>query len=102
DRQTGKLHWKIDRENKTRSYATPIIRTIGGRAQMILCGSKSVASYHPANGKQHWIIDGPTEQFVASMVYNGKYVFVTGGYPERHILAIRPEGRGNVTKTHIA
>ena len=102
DRQTGKLRWKIDRENKTRSYATPIIRTIGGREQMILCGSKSVASYNPATGKRHWIIDGPTEQFVASMVYNGKYVFVTGGFPERHILAIRPEGRGNVTDTHIA
>jgi outer membrane protein assembly factor BamB len=102
DRQTGKLRWKIDRKNKTRSYATPIIRTIGGREQMILCGSKSVASYDPANGKQHWTIDGPTEQFVASMVYNGKYVFVTGGFPERHILAIRPEGRGNVTETHIA
>ena len=102
DRETGKLRWKIDRENKTRSYATPIIRTIGKREQMILCGSKSVASYDPANGKRHWIIDGPTEQFVASMVYNGKYAFVTGGYPERHILAIRPEGSGNVTETHIA
>ena len=102
DRETGKLRWKIDRENKTRSYATPIIRTIGKREQMILCGSKSVASYDPASGKRHWIIDGPTEQFVASMVYNGKYAFVTGGYPERHILAIRPEGRGNITKTHIA
>ena len=102
DRETGKLRWKIDRENKTRSYATPIIRTIGGREQMILSGSKSVASYDPASGKRHWIIDGPTEQFVASMVYNGQYVFVTGGFPERHILAIRPEGRGNVTETHIA
>lgn len=102
DKQTGELRWKVPRENKTRSYATPIIRTIGKREQMILCGDKSVASYDPANGKRHWIIDGPTEQFVASMVYNGKYAFVTGGYPERHILAIRPEGRGNITETHIA
>jgi len=102
DKQTGQLQWKVPRENKTRSYATPIIRTIGKREQIILCGDKSVASYDPANGKRHWIIDGPTEQFVASMVYNGKYAFVTGGYPERHILAIRPEGSGNVTETHIA
>ena len=102
DRETGKLRWKIDRENKTRSYATPIIRTIGKREQMILCGSKSVASYDPASGKQHWIIDGPTEQFVASMVYNSQYAFVTGGYPERHILSIRHDGHGNVTETHIA
>lgn len=102
DQKSGEIKWKVPRENKTRSYSTPIIRTIDKREQMILCGSKSVASYDPANGERHWIIDGPTEQFVASIVYNGKYAFVTGGFPERHILAIRPEGRGNITKTHIA
>ena len=90
------------RENRTRSYVTPIIREIGGRTQMILSGSLSVASYDPRNGKRHWIVDGPTEQFVASMVHNGEYVFVTGGYPQRHILAIKPDGTGNVTDSHIA
>jgi outer membrane protein assembly factor BamB len=102
DRETGEERWRVDRENKTRSYVTPIIRRIGDRTQMVLSGSKSVASYDPSTGKRHWILDGPTEQFVASMVFNGKHLFVTGGFPERHILAIRPDGHGNVTKTHIA
>jgi len=102
DRDTGRIQWKTQRENKTRSYVTPIIRKIGGRTQMVLSGSKSVVSYDPSTGKRHWIIDGPTEQFVASMVYNGEHFFVTGGYPERHILAIRPDGHGNVTNTHIS
>ncbi|HVX60939.1 MAG TPA: PQQ-binding-like beta-propeller repeat protein [Pirellulales bacterium] len=101
DRQTGEIAWKTPRENKTRSYSTPIIRDIDGRTQMILSGSLSVASYDPRTGSRHWIIDGPTEQFVASMVYNGKYLFMTAGFPEHHILAIRPDGRGNVTDTHI-
>jgi outer membrane protein assembly factor BamB len=102
DRESGKERWRTMRENRTRSYVTPIIREIGGRTQMILSGSVSVASYDPRNGKRHWSMDGPTEQFVASMVYNGEYVFVTGGYPERHILAIRPDGFGTVTDSHIA
>ena len=102
DRQSGRERWRTRRENKTRSYVTPIIREIDGITQMILSGSLCVASYDPRNGKRHWIVDGPTEQFVASMVYDGKYVFATGGYPERHILAIRPGGKGNVTETHIA
>ena len=101
DRKTGKERWRTPRENKTRSYVPPIIRKIGDRTQMILSGSISVASYDPRTGKRHWILDGPTEQFVASMVYNGEHVFVTGGYPERHILAIDPKGTGNVTKTHV-
>ena len=101
DRATGKTLWKVDRENKTRSYSTPIIRQIDGRTQMILSGSKCVASYDPHDGHRHWIIDGPTEQFVASMVYNGKLLFLTAGFPELHMLAIRPDGAGNVTDTHI-
>lgn len=102
DRQSGRQRWRTRRENKTRSYVTPIIREINGITQMILSGSLCIASYDPRNGKRHWIVDGPTEQFVASMVYDGKYVFATGGYPERHTLAIRPGGKGNVTDTHIA
>jgi len=102
DRATGKTLWKVDRENKTRSYSTPIIRTIDGRTQMILSGNKCVASYDPHDGSRHWIIDGPTEQFVASVVFNGKLLFLTAGFPELHMMAIRPDGSGNVTDTHIA
>ncbi len=101
DKRTGETVWQTPREHKTRSYCTPIIREIGGRTQMVFSGSKCVVSLDPRDGSQHWIIDGPTEQFVASLVYNGKYFFLTAGFPEHHILAIRPDGRGDVTDTHI-
>lgn len=101
DRKTGDVRWRIDRENRTRSYVTPIIREIDGRTQMVLSGSKSVASYDPDTGKRHWILDGPTEQFVASMVYDGRYLFLTAGYPEHHILALRPDGSGKLDDSHI-
>ncbi|HEY1785966.1 MAG TPA: PQQ-binding-like beta-propeller repeat protein, partial [Pirellulales bacterium] len=83
-------------------YSTPIIREIDGRTQMILSGNKCVASFDPRSGERHWIIDGPTEQFVASVVYNGRLLFLTAGFPDLHMLAIRPDGHGNVTGTHIA
>ncbi len=102
DQSNGNLIWKTPRPNKTRSYCTPIIRQIENRNQMLLSGSKSVASFDPDSGKQHWIIDGPTEQFVASLVYNGDLLFMTCGFPERHMMAIRPTGTGNVTETHVA
>jgi len=102
-RKDGSTLWKIDRENKTRSYCTPLIRDLDGRTQMVLSGSKCVASYDPRTGRRLWIIDGPTEQFVASMVYNPKVnlLFMTGGFPDHHILAIKPDGEGNVTQTKI-
>ncbi|MDB6124149.1 MAG: outer rane biosis protein BamB [Pedosphaera sp.] len=103
DRKTGKTLWKTPRENHTRSYCVPIIREMAGRTQMVLTGDKCVASYDPNNGKRRWIIDGPTEQFVASPVYSEKtgLIYITGGFPDHHILAIKPDGNGNVTKTHI-
>jgi len=101
DRQTGRTVWETPRPNNTRSYCAPIIRSIAGRNQMVLSGSKCVASYDPDTGAQHWIIDGPTEQYVASLVYNGELLFMTCGFPDRYIQLIRPDGRGNVTKTHV-
>lgn len=103
DAKTGETKWKTDRPNKTRSYCTPIIRNIKGRDQLMLSGSMSVASYQPDNGKQQWVIDGPTEQYVASLVYNPEHnlVFLTCGFPEKHLMAIRPDGSGNVTDTHV-
>ena len=101
NRQNGETVWKTERENKTRSYCAPIIREIDGRTQMILSGSLCVASYDPHDGSRHWIIDGPTEQYVASLVYNGDLLFMTAGFPEHHMMAIRPDGRGNVTESHV-
>lgn len=95
DKRTGSQVWKVPRAHKTRSYVTPIIRQFAGRTQMILSGSKSVTSYDPRTGEQIWSMDGPTEQFVASMVDNGKHVFLTAGFPDRHILAIDPSGTGS-------
>ncbi len=104
DRKTGKELWRIDRPNRTRSYTVPLIRDIDGRTQMVLTGSKCTASYDPNNGKLHWIMDGPTEQFVASPVYSERanLVLITAGYPEYHTLAIRADGDGKVGDEKIA
>jgi len=103
-RTDGRQLWRIERPNKTRSYCAPIIREAAGRMQMVLSGSKCIASYDPDTGELLWIIDGPTDQFVASPVYSEKtgLFYVTGGFPDHHIMAIRPNGNGNVTDTHIA
>ncbi|MCX6878559.1 MAG: PQQ-binding-like beta-propeller repeat protein [Verrucomicrobia bacterium] len=102
DKATGSERWRTDRPNRTRSYCTPTIFQAAGKQQMVLSGSKCVASYDPDTGKQHWLIDGPTDQFVAGVVFTDDIFFVTGGFPDLHIVAIRPDGEGNVTASHIA
>ena len=96
DKTTGKTVWKTLREHRTRSYCTPIVREIDGRTQMLLSGSKCVASYDPRTGAKHWEMAGPTEQFVASCVYDGSLLYLTAGFPEKHILAVDPTGKGKL------
>lgn len=102
DKTTGQTVWKVDRLNNTRSYVTPLIREIDGRIQMVLSGSHHIASYDPRDGSMHWQIDGPTEQFVASMVFDGQQFYMAAGFPTHHVMGIRPDGSGNVTDTHVA
>ena len=101
DKTTGAVRWRTDRPNRTRSYCTPLIIDAAGKKQLVLSGSKCIASYDPNTGKQIWIIDGPTEQFVSSPVFADNVLFVTAGFPTYHLLGIRPDGQGNVTNTHV-
>jgi hypothetical protein len=101
EKATGKERWRTDRPNKTRSYCTPLFFEHHGKPLMALSGSKSVCAYEPDTGKPVWWMAGPTEQFVASLVYTDDILFVTGGFPDFHVLGVDPGGTGDVLKTHI-
>jgi len=101
DRKTGDEKWRVDRPTKLRSYCPPVVIDAAGKKQLVLTGSKCVASYDPDTGKQLWIIDGPTEQFVSSMVLHDGVLLMTAGFPVHWVMAIDPSGSGNVTKTHV-
>jgi outer membrane protein assembly factor BamB len=101
-KETGETAWKVPRANGIRSYVTPLIRTVGGRTQMVLSGSKHIASLDPRDGSTLWTVDGPTEQFVASMVFDGERFFMAAGFPDYHVMAICGDGTGDVTHSQVA
>ncbi len=101
EKDTGKELWRIDRPNRTRSYCAPLIQKAAGKMQLVLSGSRCITSYDPDTGKLIWIVNGPTEQYVASPVFNEGLFFVTTGFPQYHNIAIRPDGKGNVTDSHV-
>jgi outer membrane protein assembly factor BamB len=101
NRKTGETVWRIPREHKTRSYCTPLIRNINSKDQMVMTGSKRIVSLDPNTGETNWLIEGPTEQFVSSMVFDGAAFYMTAGFPTHHVMSIRPDGTGDVTKSHV-
>jgi hypothetical protein len=101
NKNTGKTVWKTKRSYGIRSYCTPIIREIDGRTQMVFSGSKHIISLNPDTGDVHWVVEGPTEQFVASMVYDGELFYMCAGYPTYHVMGIDPRGKGDITESHV-
>lgn len=102
DKSTGEIVWKTPRNHKTRSYVTPLIREVDGKDQLVLSGSRAVAGFDPQTGTLLWEIDGPTEQFVASLVHDGSQFYLAAGFPTYHVMKVRPNGTGNVTDTHVS
>jgi hypothetical protein len=102
DRGTGETVWKVARENRIRSHCVPLIRKLDGRSQMMVAGSHSIVSYDPHDGSRHWYTVGPKGRAVASPVFAAGLLLVSTAYPDREFLAMRPDGHGDVTDTHIA
>lgn len=104
DRATGKVVWCSDRPvtGRNGSYATPIVANLAGRPQLVVQGTRVTTSYDPDTGKELWTCFGPAEVTGCTPAYDAKHVFATGGFPEKEILAIRADGAGDVTKSHVA
>ena len=104
NRTDGKIIWKIIHEKKAHDFSTPVIVKINGKTQMIFGGNKQIASYNPDDGSKYWYVNGPSEEFCSSPVYNEKHnlVLMSSSYPAGIIFAVKPDGQGDVTATNIA
>jgi outer membrane protein assembly factor BamB len=106
DRNTGKVRWKTERKVdvfKKFSFATPLVIEVKGKKQVVLPGSDVVCGYDPADGKEIWRVRYKGYSVIPRPVYGHGLVFVCTGYdPPSSLLAIRPDGTGDVTETHVA
>ncbi len=100
DPKTGENIWKQDREKRV-SWSSPIV-TGSGEDEQILISSNGVAeSYDAKTGAQNWVVEGISDNTVASPSTDGKVVIV-GSSGKRQSQAIRLGGHGNITESHIA
>ncbi len=99
----GSTAWRKDRTNKGISYSAPFIHVMAGKTQLIQCGDRCVTSFNPDTGEPLWTVDGPSEEFCATPVYHQAtaLLFISSSWPKTILKAIRPDGQGNVTGTHV-
>jgi outer membrane protein assembly factor BamB len=102
-RKDGHIIWKISHDKPSHSFSTPIFRKMAGKTQMIFCGNREIAGYNPEDGSKYWFVTGPSEDFCSSPVYNEKsgLILVSSAWPVRILVAIKPDGKGDVTKSHV-
>jgi outer membrane protein assembly factor BamB len=101
DVQTGKECWKTERRGLGRSWSTPILVPGGGdRQELIVCGQDQVRGCDPETGKELWHAGGLTAWVAPSPVFGQGMIFAASG-KNGPLLALRPGGTGDVTKTHV-
>lgn len=89
DQKTGEVAWKTPRPDATRSYSTPVVFDNHGRTEILVAGSRQLASYDPNDGQMFWWFDGLSRIVDSTpVVMNGEIYIATwtpGGDSEDRI-----------------
>ncbi|MEM6691356.1 MAG: PQQ-binding-like beta-propeller repeat protein, partial [Planctomycetota bacterium] len=128
DKFTGQTVWKRDRNigsdwadtlrerglnidevervkpgDNRKAFATATLINVQGHEQLIAPAAEATIAYDPKTGDELWRVTHPGGFNVSARpIYSNGLVYVfTSGLNSR-LLAIRPDGRGDVTDTHVA
>lgn len=109
DKQTGRTVWKTDRTiaygsedgDFKKAYCTPTVLEHAGRLQLVSPAAVGTVAYDPLTGRELWKVYHGGFNAAARPLYSHGLVIISteGGL---RLLAVRPDGTGDVTKTHIA
>lgn len=99
DAATGRIAWQRTRPVPT-SWATPIVFEHGGRTQVVALGVPWIMAYSAQDGTELWRAEGLANEITPSAAYADGLVYAVS--PNDKVYAIRADGQGDVTKTHVA
>jgi outer membrane protein assembly factor BamB len=110
DKQTGETVWKADRNvdygttdgDTMKAFSTPTVINVGGKQQLISVTSKAALALDPKTGKEIWRVRFESFSSASRPFYDHGLVYIDTGFGKADLLAVRPDGIGDVTDTHIA
>jgi len=108
NKETGETVWRKDRTidygsdngDLKKAYSTPLVFEHKGQMQLLSPASVGSTSFDPFTGNELWTVYHAGFNAAARPLYSHGKVFINlqGGLC---LLAVRPDGTGDVTKTHI-
>jgi outer membrane protein assembly factor BamB len=97
DTFTGRTVWETKRPVPN-SWSTPIVAQVGNQHQIVTCADPWVIAYEP-NGTELWRANCLSGEIAPSLIYTAGFIIAIEPYMT--LVAIKPDGRGDITKTHI-
>ncbi len=98
DGATGAVVWEKPRPAGA-SWATPIVFDAAGKSQLLALAVPWAIAYAPKDGTEIWRANCLDGEVTPSPIFAGGTVFIVS--PANKLQAIRPDGQGDVTKTHL-
>ena len=103
EKTTGKLRWRKERPRGNMAFATPLLIEVKGKPQLVAPSAHRTIAYDPATGNELWWVEyGDGFSNVPRPVFAHGFVYLCTGFYKPQLLAVRPDGEGNVTGTHVA
>lgn len=110
DKQTGQTLWSTNRPpletsspNLKKSFSTPLSIELNHRTQIVAPGAHWTVAYDPAKGSEVWRVrHGDGFSIGTSPVFGGGIVYFGTGCFKAQLCAVRVDGAGDVTATHVA
>jgi outer membrane protein assembly factor BamB len=104
DANTGKTRWKSPRRRPwSHAYSTPLVIRVGDADQLVSIGAYRAVAYEPLTGREIWRVSyGDGFSNVPRPVFGHGLVYIATGFQVPSLMAVRADGRGDVTRTHVA
>ena len=99
DKRTGEEIWRQPRK-EIDTWATPLVVTVNGRAQVITGAMNQIVSYDLQTGDVVWHTEGLTMNPIPSPVSDGEMVWLMSGFRGNSLKALRLAGaKGAISGT---
>jgi len=101
DASTGAVKWKADRGRGRVSHSTPVIVAGPKGEEAIVNSDQRIDAYDPVTGTLLWWAGSERQTPIPSAVFHEGTIFLSRGYRNSDILALRAGGRGDVGGSHL-